>query len=401
LVDRVHRWSADQWNAISPYLDQALDLEPPARGAWLDQLGAVNPALADDLRELLATHDTVSSAQFLDRALLSAAPDAVAGQQFGAYTLESLIGNGASGSVWLARHRDGGFESKAAIRILDHGGLGHEGADQIRREADPLTRHSHANIARLFNAGFTADGQAYLILEYVEGVRIDEYCDRRALSLDARLALLLPIVDAVAHAHASGIVHRDLKPTNILVTPDGVPKLLDLGVASLISRSATLATAAIAKTAPLESGPERVAHGATPAFAAPEQIRGEAVTPASDVYALGILLHLLITGRHPFAADGATPTQIIRAVLTDDAPLASDAVDSVSFRRLARGDLDAVASKAIHREPDGRYASAAELAADIRRFRGSRPVSARRHNWAQRIGMFAMRVRKMSGARRP
>jgi serine/threonine protein kinase len=397
-VDRVHRWSAEQWNAISPYLDEALDLEPPARQAWLDQLSAANPALAGDLRDLLATHDTVSSAQFLDRALLSAVPDAIAGQQFGAYALESLIGHGGRGSVWLARRSDGPVEAKAAIKILDHGSLGHNGADRIRREADFLARHSHANIARLFAAGFTADGQAYLILEYVPGVRIDEYCNDRALSLDARLALLLPVVDAVAHAHARGIVHRNLKPSNILVTPDGVPKLLDLGVASLISQSATLTAAAVAKTAPLDAGPERVSLGMTPAFAAPEQIRGEEVTPASDVYALGILLHVLISGRHPFAAEGATHTQIIRAVLTEDAPLASEAMDSDSSRRWIRGDLDAVAAKAIQKEPDRRYAGAAEFAADIRRFRAARPVSARRHTWAQRVGMFARRMWKLSGA---
>jgi eukaryotic-like serine/threonine-protein kinase len=397
-VDRVNRWSADQWNAISPYLDQALDQEPRAREAWLDQLSAANPALAGDLRDLLATHDAVSSAQFLDGALLSAVPDAVAGQQFGAYTLESLIGHGGTGSVWLARHSDGPVAAKAAIKILDHGGLGHKGADRIRRDADSLTRQSHANIAGLLAAGFTADGQAYLILEYVEGVRIDEYCNDRALSLDARLALLLPVVDAVAHAHARGIVHLDLKPSNILVTPDGVPKLLDLGVASLISRSATLTAAAIAKTAPLDGGPEPISLGMTPAFAAPEQIRGEEVTPASDVYALGILLHVLISGRHPFAANGATPTQIIRAVLTEDAPLASAAMDAASSRRWVPGDLDAVAAKAIQREPGRRYVGAAEFAADIRRFRAARPVLARRHTWAQRAGMFARRICKMSGA---
>jgi serine/threonine protein kinase len=390
-MDRVHRWSADQWKAISPYLDQALELEPQTRAPWLDQLAAANPALADDLRELLAAHDKVSSSQFLDLALLSPVPDPVAGQQFGAYTLESLLGSSGRGSVWLARGSDRAFEAKAAIKILDHGGLGHTGADQIRRDAGFLAQQAHSNIARLIDVGFTADGQAYLILEYVEGVRIDEYCNRHRLSLDARLALLLQVIDAAAHAHAHGLVHQDLKPSNILVAADGVAKLLDLGVASLIARSATAATAAIAKTAPLAGGPEPPSPGNTPAFAAPEQLRGEEATPASDVYALGILLHMLITGRHPFAADTSTHTQIIRAVLTEDAALASEAIDSASSRRWVRGDLDAVAAKSIQREPEHRYASAAEFAADIRRFRSSRPVSARRHSWLQRIGMFARR----------
>jgi eukaryotic-like serine/threonine-protein kinase len=394
-VDRVGRFSAQQWKEISPYLDQALDLESPARERWLGELRALKPQLAADLSALLATHAAVDAAQFLDRSPLGPGVEPVAGQQFGAYTLESLLGRGGMGSVWLARRSDGHFEGKVAIKILDHRGVARQGAEQIRREASLLARQSHANIARLFDAGFGADGQPFLILEYVEGIRIDEYCAGRALSLDARLALVLPVIDAVAHAHALGIVHRDLKPPNILVTADGVAKLLDFGVASLISKSSSLTTSAsISKTAPLDAALDAPPLlGMTPAFAAPEQIRGEPVTPASDVYALGVLLHLLMTDRHPFASETSTHTQLIRAVLTDDASLASESVAASSSKRWVSGDLDAVIAKAMQREPENRYATAAELSADIRRFLSQRPVHARSHSWIQRAAMLTRRHR--------
>jgi serine/threonine protein kinase len=394
-VDRVGRFSAEQWKEISPYLDHALDLESPARERWLSELRSLKPQLAADLSALLATHAAVDAAQFLERSPLSPGVEPLAGQQFGAYTLESLLGRGGMGSVWLARRSDGHFDSKVAIKILDHRGVATQGAEQIRREASLLARQSHANIARLFDAGFGADGQPFLILEYVEGIRIDEYCASHELSLDARLTLALPVIDAVAHAHAGRIVHRDLKPSNILVTADGVAKLLDFGVASLISNSASLTTSAsISKTAPVDAALDAPPSlGMTPAFAAPEQIRGEPVTPASDVYALGVLLHLLMTNRHPFASETSTPTQIIRAVLTDDASLASESLAASSSKRWVSGDLDAVIAKAMQREPENRYATAALLAADIRRFLSHRPVHARSHSWIERAAMFMRRLK--------
>jgi eukaryotic-like serine/threonine-protein kinase len=390
-VDRVGRWNGEQWKEISPYLDQALDLDAAERDRWLDELSSLNPKLAGDLRELLATHQAIDAAQFLERSPLSPGARPLAGQRFGAYTLESLLGTGGMGSVWLAKRSDGHFEAKAAIKILDHRGVGEEGARQIRREAGLLARQSHPNIARLFDAGFGEDGEPFLVLEYIQGIPIDEYCTSRELSPAARLALLEPIVDAVAHAHAQRIVHRDLKPSNILVTPDGVAKLLDFGVASLMSKSASLSVSlSLLKTAPLEAAPEPPQPlGMTPAFASPEQIRGEQITPASDVYALGILLHMLLANRHPFAAD--TNSQFIRAVLTEDAGLASEAIASSSAKRWMKGDLDAVIVKAIQREPENRYATAGELGADIRRFLTHRPVRARPHTWIEHVAMLVRR----------
>lgn len=401
-MNRVGRWSAQQWNAISPYLDQALDVEASQRESWLAKLAASDSTLADELRALLAIHDANHAAQFLEHSPLNPRVEPVAGLKVGAYTLESLLGSGGMGSVWRARRSDGRFDAQVAIKILNPLAMGAEGAEQVRREAGLLAQQTHPNIARLFDAGICDNGQPYLILEYVEGVRIDEYSNRRELPPEARLMLLLPVIDAVAHAHGHRIVHRDLKPSNVLVTADGVAKLLDFGVAALISISASLPIAAslaktgsLSKTGPLEAGVSQThSSGMTPAFAAPEQIRGEPVTPASDVYALGVLLHVLVTNQHPFGADTKTHTQLIRAVLTDDAMPASESMASSSSKRWVRGDLDSIIAKAIAREPEHRYATAAELAADLRRLLSHRPVQARSNSWLRRASMFVRRNRR-------
>src|SRR5580704_7574492 len=220
------------WAQVSPYLDEALDLEPSQREPWLAGLEASQPALAGQLRELLKLHVANNASGFMERSPLAAA-ESLLGEQIGPYTIEQLLGRGGMGSVWLGRRSDGKFEGRAAIKLLDRRGLGRDAAEQIRHEASMLARLSHPNIARLFDAGMRSNGQPYLILEYVEGERIDHYCRSHQLSLPDRLRLFLGVLDAVAHAHAQLIVHRDLKPSNVLVTPAGVVKLLDFGVAAL------------------------------------------------------------------------------------------------------------------------------------------------------------------------
>jgi serine/threonine protein kinase len=379
----VARWNADKWRAIVPHLDRALDMEPVERDRWLTELAGHEPSVARELGELLLVQQSNQSAAFLERSLLGRESQPTAGQKVGSYTLVSRLGNGGTGSVWLAQRSDGHFESRVAIKILDRRGLVLQGAEQVRREAGLLARQNHANTAKLFDAGFCDNGQPYLILEYVEGRPIDEYCRDRGLTLPERLHLFLPIVEAAAHAHVRGIVHCDLKPSNVLVTMDGVPKLLDFGVASLISRSMRLEASMSRPAKPMPM---------SPGYASPEQIRGETVTPASDVYALGMVLHVLITGRHPYISNTDSATQMIRATLADDARPASESIQPGASRRWVRGELDAVIAKAIERQPEDRYPAAMQLAADLKRFLACRPVSARQHTLVQRFAMYFRRV---------
>src|SRR5262249_2268742 len=231
---RIGTLSAEEWGRLSPYLDEALELTGGARMAWLNALHNHDPELAEELEALLALNAVNHSTAFLEHLPTRAASDeALAGQAVGAYTLEVPLGRGGMGSVWSARRSDGTFEGRVAVKLLDRRGLGPRVQEQIRREASVLARLSHPNIARLFDAGLRENGQPYLILEFVRGERIDDYCEARHLALAPRLRLLLPVLDAVGHAHLQHVVHRDLKPSNILVTAEGAVKLLDFGVASL------------------------------------------------------------------------------------------------------------------------------------------------------------------------
>jgi serine/threonine-protein kinase len=356
---------SEPWALLSPYLDEAMELDPTLRDPWLAGLATSRPELAAELRELLALYDANRASRFMERAALRA-EESLGGQQIGPYTLERLLGRGGMGSVWLARRSDGKFEGRVAIKLLDRRGLGRDAAEQIRHEASLLARLSHPHIARLFDAGVRENGQPYLILEYIEGERIDRYCSARRLPLVVSLRLFLGVLDAVAHAQAQLIVHRDLKPSNVLVTPEGVVKLLDFGVAALEPLHQS-------QVSPPECGTRAL----TPGYAAPEQLRGEPVSAASDVYALGVLLHVLVTGAHPYGAPDATQTAVLRATLAGELRPASERLLAAAERREVRGDLDAIIARALSRDSMQRYATAAELAADIRRFLGHFPVQAR------------------------
>ena len=359
------RWNKERWDEVQPYLDEVLQLETVQREEWLAALAGTEPALAAMLRELLAVDAQNHASGFLERSPL-AREESLGGELIGAYRAERLLGRGGMGSVWLAHRDDGKFEGKVAIKLLDRRGRGADVAEHIRREASLLARLSDPHIARLFDAGVRENGQPYLILEYVEGERIDRYCQAQQLSLSARLRLLLQVIDAVAHAHAQLVVHRDLKPSNVLVTREGSAKLLDFGIASLEIPSDRPVT---------QTGKEPQA--LTMGYAAPEQLRGEPVSAATDVYALGILLHVLITGAHPYGSTDSTHTQLARATLSDDAGPPSARLASGAERRRVRGDLDAIVTRALNRDPQARYSTAAELGADIRRFLDNFPVQAR------------------------
>lgn len=352
------------WSEVSPYLDKALELNPFEREPWLAALAAAHPQVAAELRELLALHAANHASGFMERSPLSV-EESITGRSIGPYTIERLLGRGGMGSVWLGRRSDGKFEGRAAIKLLDRRGLGRDAAQQIRHEASLLARLSHPNIARLFDAGVHDNGQPYLVLEYVEGEPIDRYCRAQQLPLVTRLRLFISVLDAVAHAHALLVVHRDLKPSNVLVTTEGVVKLLDFGVAALQSQPGQ------------PDAPADTLHALTPGYAAPEQLRGEPVSAAADVYALGMLLYVLVTGQHPCASPEATHTQLVRATLGEELQPASVRIPNPAERRRVRGDLDAVIARALQRDPARRYATAAELAGDLRAYLGNFPVQAR------------------------
>src|SRR5690242_2801037 len=255
----------DRWRELEPLLDHALELPAEECASWLDELRTTSPALAEELALLLSGESIADRRGFLAEPLGSG----LEGVELGAYTLERPLGQGGMGSVWLARRTDGRFEGRAAVKLLNLALVSPAGQARFRREGSVLARLTHPGIARLLDAGVSPSGQPYLVLEYVDGVPIDHYVREHALSLEARVRLVLAVLAAVGHAHANLIVHRDLKPSNILVTPEGTVKLLDFGIAKLLDADVREGRGALTAES---------AQVMTPEFAAPEQVTGDAVT---------------------------------------------------------------------------------------------------------------------------
>ena len=371
----------DEWRLLSPLLDQALALEGEERQAWIK---AQEPEIAYRLEILLLEHSVLASDGFLETGVVDLPSTAatLAGQTIGAFEVVSQIGQGGMGSVWLARRNDGRFERQVALKFLNIALLGKEGEDRFKREGKILALLAHPHIAELIDAGVTTAGQPYLVLEYVDGDQIDRYCDQRQLDLHTRIRLFLQVLDAVAAAHANLIVHRDLKPSNVLVRKDGDVKLLDFGIAKLIEA---------------ENNPEQQTAftiggtALTPEYAAPEQLKGEAITVSTDVYALGVLLYLLLTGRHPAGEGQSSPAELVKTIVECEPLRPSDAVGAAvtnagdaaarallrsasveKLRRVLRGDLDTILAKALKKDPRERYASVGAFADDLRRYLKSR-----------------------------
>ena len=376
----------DRWRAIDPYLDRALDMSDRERASWLTGLRSESPELAAEIEALLDKHRALVIERFLEGspAPLTGSP-AEAGRTVGAYTLLEPIGEGGMGAVWLARRSDGRFEGQVAIKFLAVAFAGHA-EERFRREGTILARLTHPHIARLIDAGISPDHQPYLVLEYVRGEHIDRYCDEGALDLRARLRLFLDVLSAVGHAHANLVVHRDIKPSNVLVGPDGQVKLLDFGIATLLEddgqpRAATMLTR--------EAGA-----ALTPAYAAPEQVTGEPVSTATDVYALGVLLYVLLTGRHPAAGDLRSAAALVKAIVDAEPPRPSEAVPRADRRRrLLRGDLDTIVSKALKKRPAERYVSVGAFADDVRRHLAYEPIRARPDTLRYSAAKFVRRNR--------
>ncbi len=369
---------------MSAHLDRVLELPEPEWDRYVEELVQREPETGAVLARLLSARREQHYGGFLSGAgtLLPEvrSNSHLIGQRLGPYVIEAEIGQGGMGSVWRARRADGRFEGVVAVKFLRAAWLGSAGEQRFKLEGRLLARLDHPHIARLLDAGLF-DGQPYLILEYVEGEPIDAYCTRRTLDLQSRLRLFLDVLAAVNHAHTHLVVHRDIKPGNILVTPEGTVKLLDFGVAKLLEdEDASELTRA-------------GAHALTPEYAAPEQLLGQSITTATDVYALGLVLYTLLTGAHPYASRRLQGQELLRVVLKDEMLRPSASAGSPASARALAGDLDNIIGKALKKEAPERYASAAALSDDLQRYLRHQPVSARPDTLRYRLTKFVQRNR--------
>lgn len=394
----------EQWRVLSPYLDQVLAMTDDERAAWLISLGERNPTLAEQLRTLIDEHRLLVQEGFLEKRPGSS-PGVVglAGQTVGSYRLISQIGQGGMGSVWLAERSDGRFERRVAVKFLSLALMGRTGEERFRREGSIVGRLAHENIAQLVDAGVSTSGQPYLVLEFVEGEHIDRYCDQQGLDVAGRIRLFLTVLEAVAHAHANLIVHRDLKPSNVLVSSDGQVKLLDFGIAKLLEGEGREGAAT---RLTVDGG-----RAMTPEYAAPEQVTASPVTTATDIYALGVLLYVLLTGQHPAEGSMRSPADLVKAIVDTEPARPSDVValkpngdgavaaaerrttTPEKLSRSLRGDLDTIVVKTLKKDPRERYTSVTALADDLRRYLGHEPISARPDTFVYRTRKFIRRNR--------
>jgi serine/threonine protein kinase len=398
---------SERWKHIDELLQSALEVGPEHRDTFLQQACPDDPELLEEVRSLLTSHR--QAGDFLQTPAAELAARAIAaeeapslsrsleGQLISPYRILNMIGRGGMGTVWLAERCDGRFERKVAIKFLNVAALDQASAERFKREGSILGKLAHPLIAELIDAGLTSIGEPFLVLEYVEGQSIDAYCDEHKLGVDARIRLFLDVLSAVAHAHSNLIVHRDIKPSNVLVRNDAQVKLLDFGIAKVLADETGDGSA----TLTLEGG-----SALTPKFAAPEQVTEGTITTATDIYALGVLLYLLLTGNHPAGAGSHSPAQLMKILLDEEPRRASDSIASVAvdaaanraatpekLRRQLRGDLDRIIAKAIKKEPAERYPSALAFADDLRRYLQHQPVLARPDSLGYRTAKFMRRNR--------
>jgi serine/threonine protein kinase len=394
----------ERWQRLSPLLDALFELDEDERERSLQLMREEDPQTADDLAELLKL-DTERE-DFLSEPLVAPLPGPRPGIEIGPYRLERMLGEGGMGQVWLAARNDGLYQRRVALKLLRPGLVDPNLRLRFTRERQILARLAHPHIARLLDAGVSADHQPYLALEYIEGEPITDYCRAHKLSIESRLDLFRQVGDAVSHAHANLIVHRDLKPSNILVTPAGDVRLLDFGIAKLIDADV--------------AAPEQTRTGVrafTLHYAAPEQVRGEPVSTMTDVYSLGVVLYELRADAKPYRHKRQTDAEWEEAILQGDPTRPSHALqrqadagegDVAVLRRRARnvaGDLDNIVLKALAKKPEQRYPSVEAMSLDLERYLAGKPVLARpqsvgyrmhkyifRHRWALATGVAVASV---------
>ena len=378
--------SPERWQQLQDLFHAMLGLAPAERHAALMAACPDDAELRAEVERLLradgqASAFVGSTSAGIEHLAAAMVPN---GGQIGAYRIVRELGRGGMGTVFLAERADAQFEQRAAIKLIKRGMDSDAVLQRFRHERQILAGLDHPNIARLLDGGTTGDGLPYFVMEHVDGLPIDEYCRTRRLPAEARLQLFRQVCAAVAYAHQHLVVHRDIKPSNILVTADGVPKLLDFGIARLVD-------AGDDGEGPATALGHQVM---TPQYASPEQLRGARVTTVSDVYALGVLLYELLAGERPYDLTGQSPAEIRDAVATTAIAKPSVVADrrgDASLARLLRGDLDAIVLTAMRYEPAERYASVALLDEDVRRYMQALPVTARGDSWTYRTSRFVRR----------
>ena len=362
----------------------ALEIPAARRAQWLDEhcRGATIRAEVDSL---LASHEeagdflltpAVDTDQYADEDL---EVEDLSGSRVGPYRLVHVLGRGGMSAVYLGERVDGDFQQTVAVKVIRRGMDSGPILRRFRTERRALAALEHPNIARLIDGDETADGRPYLVMEYVNGLPIDRYCEQRQLSIAARVDLFRGVCEAVQHAHGRLVVHRDLKPSNILVSDDGRVKLLDFGIAKLLEPRDMGLTATVQRMM-------------TPRYASPEQVRGEPVTTATDIYSLGVLLYELLTDKPPYQLERATSQEVERVICATEPARPSTVVAAGS--RVARslaGDLDNIVLKAMRKEPERRYISAEHLAEDLQRHEEGLPVQARPDTFGYRAHKFVRR----------
>jgi len=392
--------STAAWREVLALFDRWVAADTDGREAELQRVQAEQPTLYPRLLALIDADQRAEAQDFLGDAASPLTPTAAGeqrtGMRLGAWQLQEAIGSGGMGQVWLATRGDGLYNGRAAVKLLHAASMGAQAQARFAREGEFLARLSHPNIAQLLDAGLMPDGTRYLVLEYVPGERIDHWCDANRLGTNERLRLFMQVCDAVSYAHAHLVVHRDLKPANILVSDDGHVKLLDFGVAKLLAGDDAPDLTELTRDG---------AAGLTPEYAAPEQIEGQAITTATDVYALGVVLFALLSGARPYGNTSRGVAALARAIVEEpprsllaalrdspDAALSRNTSLS-SLAQALRGDLETIVAKALKKAPQERYATVQELRDDLQRHLNHQPVSAQPDTFGYRAAKFAQRNR--------
>jgi tetratricopeptide (TPR) repeat protein len=386
-MDAVAQWQREHWERIEGLFYAALELDAAARPGFLRQTCGADAQLLREVESLLQSSE--KTVAFARGAVAEAVGQGAAiaqppGKRIGAYEVIRVLGKGGMGTVYLARRADQSYQQEVAIKLM-HPGFGPTQRMLLRFSAERqiLANLNHPNISLLLDGGLTEEGLPYLVMEYVNGVRIDEYCRQNRISVEDRLNLFRMVCSAVEFAHKNLVIHRDIKPGNILVTPEGVPKLLDFGIAKLLDSEAREFT--------LTQTGDRLM---TPEYASPEQMLGGQITTATDVYALGILLYELLAGKKPFDIQTKSPLEAAQ-VICEQTPQPPSRVirglEGADAERKLRGDLDLIVLMAMRKEPSRRYSSVGALSRDVQDYLTGYPVRARTDTWRYRTGKYVRR----------